>query len=657
MPIKHNVTNNLVLLVYFRYETRGVTMVENVKNRKKKILSLSIIAGLVIVLMGVTYAWFSTTIRGNTTQVIQSGDLSLTIENENSLTLTKALPMPDSEGIKGTKKYTFTLSNNDRMNLDYIIRLVDDTEAQEKCATDLNSGTPCTIIPSQYLHYQITEEGKDPIVGSLSGNNQIALGEIEGNRKIYYSLRLWLGEDTPNTYKNSFYFGKLEISGTQNGNAPLYVDATGANAPELVEGLIPVVYDGTNWVSADTSEKWYAYSEQRWANAVTTTETNRAKYQTPGTVIPMSDINTMWVWIPRYEYKFSNMATGYAGGTAAQPGAIGINFIAKDATAPSDASNYKVHPAFTLGTDQLAGIWVGKFETGNQTACTATSIVANSACDLTTLGVQVKPNVSSWRGIRVSTAFTVSREMSNTGNTYGLNNTTTDSHMMKNTEWGAVAYLSQSIYGKYANTAYSGVNKEVYINNYWNNNETLTGCSAVGPATASATSCAYTYEKSNTGTGASTTGNIYGVYDMSGGAYEYVMGNMKASGNTQPQSGSSTSSNNNSGFTGINSDGTQVSGRAYPAAKYYDTYNYSTSNNDHSTRYISGDATYEVSQGDGKTNGWYSDYAYFVNTSAPWFIRGGHYSNATNAGVFGFDSSNGSAINGFSFRLILAVTA
>ena len=432
---------------------------------------------------------------------------------------------------------------------------------------------------------------------------------------------------------------------------------TPPNAPDLADGLIPVVYDGTNWVSADTSSDWYAYGEQRWANAVTTTATNRAKYQIPGTVIPISDINTMWVWIPRYEYKFSNMGTGYAGGTAAQPGAIGINFIAKDVTAPSDSSNYAVHPAFTFGNQELSGIWIGKFETGNQTACTATHNVANSACDLTTLGIQIKPNVSSWRGARVSTMFTVSREMSNAGNVYGLNNVTTDSHMMKNTEWSAVAYLSQSVYGKYANTAYSGANKEVYINNYWNNNETLTGCSAGAPSTAQATTCAYTYEKSNTGTGASTTGNIYGVYDMSGGAYEYVMGNMKANGNTQQQSGSKNTNNYNSGFTGINFDGTSVSGRAYPAAKYYDTYNYGTSNSDHSTRYIPGDATYEVSQGDGQNYGWYSDYAIFVDASNPWFLRGGSYGNTTYAGMFSFTNTNGNAYNIYSFRLVLAPVA
>ena len=627
------------------------------EDKKKKVLVYSLVALVgVLALVGVTYAWFSITVRGNTTQVIQAGDLSLTIEDENAFKLMGAYPTTDAQGIKTEQVYTFTLSNNGAANLSYVVKLVEDTVSEGTCAADLNGGTPCNIIPSQYIRYQIMEEGKEPVIGGLSGSNSLRTGVIKGRQKINYRLKIWLSGETPNEYKNSFYFGKLEITGTQTGEF-VYSDPSGANAPDLADGLIPVVYDGTNWVSADTSSDWYAYGDQRWANAVTTTATNRAKYQIPGTVIPISDINTMWVWIPRYEYKFSNMADQYAGGTAEQPGAIGINFIAEDVTTPSDAANYKVHPAFTFGTDQLAGIWVGKFETGNQTACTATGTVAGTACDLTTLGVQVKPNVPSWRGIRVSTAFTVSREMSNSGNVYGLNSATTDSHMMKNTEWGAVAYLSQSIYGKYANSAYSGANKEVYINNYWNNNETLTGCSAGAPSTGSATSCAYTYEKSTGGTGASTTGNIYGVYDMSGGAYEYVMGNMKANGNTQQQSGYQNSNNYNSGFTGINYDGTQVSGRAYPAAKYYDTYNYSTSNSDHSTRYIPGDATYEVSQGDGKTNGWYSDYAYFVSTYYPWFYRGGNYSHTTDAGVFSFSRDVGGANVNSSFRLVLSVTA
>ena len=616
------------------------------KNTKKIVGIIFTVAVLVMAVVGTTYAWLQISVRGNSSQTIKIGSLSLVIHNEkNAINLKGALPVTDEMGKKNTP-YTFTLENQGKSDLNYVVKLVPDLEAQATC-----SG--CSFMDPNDIRYEIVKDSEPSQVGALGDNaNTIYSGEILGYRKNEYQLKIWISSEATST-QNKYFYGKIEVSATQTGGVADYVDASGANSPELVDGLIPVTYNGTDWVSVGLSDKWYDYENQWWANAVTTTEANRAKYQVPGTVIPMSDINTMWVWIPRYEYKFSNMATGYAGGTAELPGAIDINFIDKYVTAPSDAANYKVHPAFTFGTNQLAGIWVGKFETGNQTACTATDTVANSACDLTTLGVQVKPNVSSWRGIRVSTAFTVSREMSNAGNAYGLNNATTDSHMMKNTEWGAVAYLSQSIYGKYANSAYSGANKEIYINNY---NAYQTGCSAGAPSTAEAGTCAYTYEKSNTGTGASTTGNIYGVYDMSGGAYEYVMGNMKASGNTQQQSGWQNSNNYNSGFTGINYDETSVSERAYPAAKYYDTYNYSTSNSDHSTRYIPGDATYEVSQGDGKINGWYSGYAVFVATTSPWFLRGGICGSTAGAGVFTFENYGGNAHIYSSFRLVLTPT-
>ena len=36
--------------------------------------------------------------------------------------------------------------------------------------------------------------------------------------------------------------------------------------------------------------------------------------------------------------------------------------------------------------------------------------------------------------------------------------------MSKNSEWGAVAYLSKSIYGKQGNLNYIGSNKEIYQN-------------------------------------------------------------------------------------------------------------------------------------------------------------------------------------------------
>ena len=143
-------------------------------------------------------------------------------------------------------------------------------------------------------------------------------------------------------------------------------------------------------------------------------------------------------------------------------------------------------------------VWVGKFETGYKGS---TSKVTAEVSSSDPTKIQVKPNVYSWRLNSLGNFF---KAMYNYNR--GL-----DSHIMKNTEWGAVAYLSHSRYG---------INDEVRINN---NSNYLTGYAA---NTKDASGSTTTNQPYNTETGylASTTGNITGVYDMSGGSWEYVAG-------------------------------------------------------------------------------------------------------------------------------------
>ncbi len=99
-------------------------------------------------------------------------------------------------------------------------------------------------------------------------------------------------------------------------------------------------------------------------------------------------------------------------------------------------------------------------------------------------------------------------------NRYGFGNIL-ESRAMKNSEWAAVAYLSQSKYGKLGNKDYSGTNKEIYQNK---SDQFITGCSYGAPSNGNTDfGCQYTYDIKGSGTGASTTGTIYGIYDMSGG--------------------------------------------------------------------------------------------------------------------------------------------
>ena len=176
--------------------------------------------------------------------------------------------------------------------------------------------------------------------------------------------------------------------------------------------------------------------------------------------------------------------------------------------------------------------------------------------------------------------------------------------MMKNSEWGAMAYLSHSIYG---------INKEVQINN---NSSYTTG---YGSGTA--------YGNNNSNYPQSTTGNISGIFDTSGGAWERAMGNFN---NTIASSGFTT----------------------MPETKYYDLY----TTNDYETACNSGKCLGHATI---ETKNWYQDYYYSVNSSVPWVNRGGHYDDAADAGVFSTSNYYGGAAYGYgdSFRLAFLVGA
>ena len=478
------------------------------------------------------------------------------------------------------------------------------------------------------------------------------------------------------TVTNSY--AKWSSSYTSNNTLKLSVklpniDKSGANPPSLLSNMIPVYYDETNsvWKKADSNNsdknnKWYDYNDKMWANAVTVTSTNRDTYLNAnvGTTIPMDDINTMWVWIPRYTYTYLNTntpqeisikfekgtaSTGTIKCTDAVTGTSSTSETCTDETNGSliaGTSTY-THPAFWWDKDddnvretgeELTGIWVGKFEVSSDTTCTASSQVAvGSGCNLQTIRPQIKPNVTSWRGAQVGTFFNGIQKMRESGNQYGFS-TTDETHMMKNMEWGAVIYLAHSKYG---------INKEIAINSA---KTFTTGCGpqSEGSRSSGATCNGYT---TTLGQSASTTGNVSGVYDMSGGAFEYMMGNMVYS-NGQPMSGRETSYNANSAFTGILSDGTTYTGTyAFPSKRYYDKYSYGTSTTEY-TRGKLGDATIEMAP-TGYYGNWYQDYASFVNSGYPWVLRGGRYDNGASAGAFNFDNGNGIASASSSARAVL----
>ncbi len=405
---------------------------------------------------------------------------------------------------------------------------------------------------------------------------------------------------------------------------------SGIEAPVLQDGMIPVTFDENgNTIKADINRKWYDYKNKQWANAVSVTSSSRSSYQsaTPGTVINEDDILAYFVWIPRYRYQLWNAEYGVS--TEQE---IRIMFERVDTSKSSGTKNgqWLTHPAFTFGGAELAGIWVGKFET------TGTSEMPT-----------IKPNHMSITNQNNKEMFDTIRKFSTSGD-YGLSSY--DSHMIKNMEWGAVAYFTNSQYGRCTN----GTCSEVWFNNvnagYGNDGAvagkpqwgpSITGCSGTSVSAdtkSNMTSCEAGRDYKQAGVNASTTGNITGIYDMSGGAAERTMGVMKDEvGNIAYSS---------SGFDASN----------MPDSKYYDLYETNTGDYDF-TKGKLGDATREIIKKKNVTSGgWYNDYSYMPVVAAPWFSHRGRTYPARYAGTFSFDRDEGSFASNFGSRVVVVAT-
>ena len=267
---------------------------------------------------------------------------------------------------------------------------------------------------------------------------------------------------------------------------------------------------------------------------------------------------------------------------------------------------YMTHPAFI--SMNTTGFWVGKFETGYRGATSVSSAQVNGN---DSSKVVLKPNVYSWRNITVYNAFLAS---------YNYNRNL-DSHMMKNTEWGAVAYLSHSKYG---------TNKEVNNNN---NNLFKTGYSSLPsvsqqtyPGTSGDNDTVNSAYNTETGYLASTTGNVSGVYDMSGGSWEYMSAYIIGKPGSSAFNTATLASYDSKYFD------IDATGEMGPFKQFSD--------GDNTSRYHSN---------------WYNNLSNFVSSSNSWLIRSGLYNNGILSGMFFFNQYNGENNNDGSFRIVLTV--
>ena len=538
--------------------------------------------------------------------------------------------------------------------------------------------------------------------------------------------------------ENAFTYTKSSICRNADLDSDCQVD--------IDDNMIPVTYVGYDgngrghWaVVSDTDIQsnlgsWYNYRSGQWANAVTVQNPSKYTSAATGTEVDNNDVLGYWVYIPRYAYEVQrrdavdrvvdpqnfdivfqtadekntpaptcNSADSvWVDGTPVEDaGSSNSNILSKDYrtgcwpnnrtyVANSDNTTWATNPAFTWGDTELNGLWVGKFETtGTRTAPT------------------VKPNqhanVREYIGEFYSAARSIGYpDPNNVGGGARTDDTTSGltqnshhlakatSHMLKNSEWGAITYLAHSKYG-------AGINTDLYRESNVQGNSAypsssadadgtssrigITGC---GPAKANETSSLETYDdgtplsadviesptacsqditrayNGSLGVLSSTTNTIYGVYGLSGGADEYVMGNR-------------TTSTTETSIAPLRPDyfttpakepyvdlyvatpngpfGTKPSWSSGSSEVYYnyDVCTFET---------CGGTATYETTTVQSVSStylSWGGTLSYFVDSSGPWFNRGSSSYNSYASPFYTNDSSGYDSTNYGSRAALLAL--
>ncbi len=440
------------------------------------------------------------------------------------------------------------------------------------------------------------------------------------------------------------------------------------NTPQITDGMSII-----SWTSSGKEYKpsynysWYNYKNNKWAN------------------VKLKD-GSYFVWIPRFAYKITGS------GNSTKINVVFLkdttnnyveNGVEKDAT----ENGYIIHPAFKNGKDvdykngewdsEIPGIWVAKYAAGFQGATqtigkdgTITEPEVPNIEDLVKsninyssyhrhnktnfLGQQLikgkynsepltfpvfKPLTYAYNVISIDDSYKLSSKVSTSTTLYGLKSKQIDSHLMKNSEWGAVAYLTWSEYGRNG--------EEVAVNSMCLNNIKMIDVdgSSINSNIYAITGYGYNKESGKNEpnyVGASSTNNEWGIFDLNGCVSERVAAYISNGEKNLSSWGKVMTSENKS-------------------TKYVTVYSYNKGNDSGNENFgvndIYGDAIAETSTSGIGNKAINDENSYYPNSTNPFFMRGGYYyNNKHGGGIFAYDNTFGFPVaNASGFRVTLIV--
>lgn len=202
------------------------------------ITAVSVFA-IVIVMIGSSYAIFSSTSKADEYNVLKVGKLEISYVDTGDgfgdvLSLNGAYPISDEEGAK-LNSYRFSVTNTGTITADFKIKVLNDE------AIVAEDGCESNLLDFKYIKYKL--DNNAPKLLNANQNNEYVIYEatnlLPSNSEVH-ELRIWIDENASNEILGKHFHGKIVVESIQAGVDNTLLD-------EYKVGTAVTLKDGSKW--------------------------------------------------------------------------------------------------------------------------------------------------------------------------------------------------------------------------------------------------------------------------------------------------------------------------------------------------------------------------------------------------------------------------
>ena len=182
---------------------------DKINNQRKKLIIAITLLIIIILGLGITYAWLIQIVNGEKIQSMRVGTFRFSLTEENSLTINSGEFLKDSDGLK-QEGFKFTVQNVGKGYGSYSVYLDDDS---------ISSGQ--TRIDDKFIRYSLGVNTDTTGTPTNLTSRKIYSGGFDASEKDTFVLRLWLNPEVNGDIGGQVFKVKLRIEVNQQIPTPV----------------------------------------------------------------------------------------------------------------------------------------------------------------------------------------------------------------------------------------------------------------------------------------------------------------------------------------------------------------------------------------------------------------------------------------------------